>query len=126
MTGLKLLIVDDMPQVRHDLRTVLPLAGEAAGLPIEIVGEAGDGLEAIQQAGALRPQIILMDLEMPQMDGDCATREIKALYPGIKVLVLTVHNTQNDRKKAHQAGADGFIEKGALVTEIINQIQSIA
>ncbi len=124
MGAIRILIVDDMAQVRRDLRTILPLAGEMSGMSIEIAGEATDGYDAIRLAGELRPDVVLMDLSMPRLDGCHATREIKALYPDIKVLVLTVHGAQAARHKAHLAGADGFVEKGAPVSELIHQIQS--
>ena len=99
MTSIRILIVDDMAQVRHDLRTLLPLAGQAAGLQLEIVGEAGNGQEAIQQTTALSPDVTLMDLEMPVMDGYEAARQ-----------------------QALQAGADGFIVKGAPVETLVQAI----
>ena len=122
MGAIRILIVDDMAQVRTDLRTILPLAGEMSALTIEIAGEAADGYDAIRLAGELRPDVVLMDLSMPRLDGYRATQEIKALYPDMKVLVLTVHGAQDARQKARRAGADGFIEKGAPVAEIIHQI----
>ena len=125
MTGLRLLIVDDMPQVRIGLRTILPLAGNALAMPVEIVGEAGDGQEAIQQVEALHPDMVLMDLEMPGMDGYTATQRIKMLYPHTLVLALTVHGDDTSRMKAVEAGVDLFIEKGLPVTEIIREIQAL-
>jgi len=125
MTGLRLLIVDDMPQVRIGLRTILPLAGNALAMPVEIVGEAGNGQEAIQQVEALHPDMVLMDLEMPGMDGYTATQRIKMLYPHILVLALTVHSDDTSRMKAVEAGVDLFIEKGLPVTEIIREIQAL-
>ena len=79
------LIVDDSPNVRQELRTLLPLCGF-----IEIVGEAADGLEAIRLAEALRPHVILIDLEMPVLSGYDATREIKARWPCCRVVALTI------------------------------------
>ena len=125
MTGLRLLIVDDMPQVRVGLRTILPLAGNALAMPVEIVGEAGNGQEAIQQVEALHPDMVLMDLEMPGMDGYTATQRIKMLYPHTLVLALTVHGDDTSRMKAVEAGVDLFIEKGLPVTEIIREIQAL-
>ena len=122
MTSIRVLIVDDMAQVRHDLRTVLPLAGEAAGLQIDVVGEAGDGQEAIRQAEALRPDAVVTDLEMPVMDGYQATHEIKARYPSCRVIALTVHGYEAARQKAIQAGVDVFIEKGAPVETLVRAI----
>jgi DNA-binding NarL/FixJ family response regulator len=122
MQTIRVLIVDDMPQVRQDLRTVLQLAGQQAGTPVEILAEAADGHQAVQQASALRPDVVIMDLEMPVLDGYAATREIKANFPGMGVLVLTVHDDEIDHKKASQAGVDGFIVKGTPVAEIIHQI----
>jgi two-component system, NarL family, response regulator NreC len=124
MSAVRILIVDDTPQVRSDLRTILPLAGELNGLSIEISGEAGDGYDAIRLAGELRPDVVLMDLSMPRLDGYSATQAIKALYPNTKILVLTVNSAQEAQQKAYQAGADGFIEKGAPVSELIHQIKS--
>jgi DNA-binding NarL/FixJ family response regulator len=123
ITGLRLLIVDDMPQVRAGLRTILPLAGVALAFPVEIVGEAGDGQEALQQVEALQPDVVLMDLEMPGMDGYTATQNIKTRHPDTPVVALTVHGDPASRMKAGEAGADLFIEKGVPVTEIIRAIQ---
>ena len=122
MTSIRVLIVDDMAQVRRDLRTVLPLAGQAAGLQIEVVGEAGNGQEAIWQAEALRPDAVVTDLEMPVMDGYQATREIKARYPACRVIALTVHGYEAARQQAIQAGVDVFIVKGAPVETLVQAI----
>jgi DNA-binding NarL/FixJ family response regulator len=123
MNDIRVLIADDMPQVRKDLRTVLLLAGEASGTPIDVLGEAGNGLQAIQKAIDLQPDVILMDLEMPGMDGFMATQEIKAACPATRVLVLTVHGDPQDRSLAFQAGADSFLVKGAPVADIIAEIK---
>ena len=119
MTSIRVLIVDDMAQVRRDLCTVLPLAGQAAGLEIEVVGEAGNGQEAIQQAAALRPDVVLMDLEMPIMSGYEATRQIKAGSPGCRVIALTIHGDETVQQKAIQAGVDDFVVKGAPIASVI-------
>ena len=122
MTNIRVLIVDDMAQVRHDLRTVLPLAGQAAGLQIEVVGEAGNGQEAIWQAEALRPDAVVTDLEMPVMDGYQAIHEIKARYPSCRVIALTVHGYEAAQQQALQAGVDVFIVKGAPVETLVQAI----
>jgi DNA-binding NarL/FixJ family response regulator len=111
-----------MPQVRQDLRTVLPLAGLACGTALEVVGEAANGQEAIQQVEALHPDAVLMDLGMPVMDGWTASRQIKAAHPSIQVIALTVHGDAETREKARQAGVDGFILKGEPVDEILRAI----
>ena len=117
MTELKVLIVDDVAQVRRELSYILPLFGD-----IKIVGEAADGCEAICQAEALKPDVILMDLEMPLMDGYEAAREIKDRYPGCRVIALTVHAYEAAQHKAAQAGVDGFIVKGASVETLVQAI----
>ena len=117
VTGLKVLIVDDVPQVRRELGNILPLVGD-----FEVVGEATHGREAIQQAEALQPQVILMDLEMPVMDGYEATRQIKARYPSCRVIALSVHAYKAAQQKAFQAGVDGFIVKGAPVETLVQAI----
>jgi DNA-binding NarL/FixJ family response regulator len=122
MTSIRVLIVDDMAQVRRDLRTVLPLAGQAAGLQLEIVGEAGNGQEAIQRVSALQPDVVLMDLEMPVMGGYEATRQIKGRWPSCRVIALTVHSYEAARQKAIQAGVDVFIVKGAPVETLVQAI----
>jgi DNA-binding NarL/FixJ family response regulator len=117
LTGRRVLIVDDSPQVRQELRTLLPLAGD-----IEIVGEAADGLEAIRLAQALQPEVVLIDLEMPVLDGYEATRQIKAGSPSCRVVALTVHGYEAARQKAMQAGADLFLVKGAALESLIQAI----
>jgi DNA-binding NarL/FixJ family response regulator len=117
MTGLRVLIVDDAAKVRRELGNILPLVGD-----IEIVGEAANGREALCLVEALRPQVILMDLEMPLMDGYEATRQIKYCYPDCRVIALTVHAYQAARQKAVQAGVDSFIVKGAPVETLVQAI----
>jgi DNA-binding NarL/FixJ family response regulator len=123
MSSIRVLIVDDKTQVRRELGRVLALAGEAAGQPVEVVGEAANGQEAVQQVATLQPDVVLMDLAMPVLDGFAATRAIKAACPAVRVVVLTVLDYRAAGEKAIQAGADDFIEKGASVAEIFQSIK---
>jgi DNA-binding NarL/FixJ family response regulator len=113
----RVLIVDDSPQVRQELQTLLPLAGD-----IEIVGEAADGLEAIRAAQMLQPEVILLDLQMPVMDGYQAARQIKAICPACRVVALTVHSDPASRSQAAEAGVDVFLVKGASVETLVQAI----
>lgn len=117
MAARRLLIVDDISQVRADLRTLLPLAGD-----IEIVGEASNGLEAVRQVDVLHPDVVLMDLEMPVMNGYEATHQIKGQSPACRVIALTVHGYPEALDRAYQAGADAFIVKGAPLASLVQEI----
>jgi DNA-binding NarL/FixJ family response regulator len=116
-TKRRVVIVDDNPQVRKELRTLLPLAGD-----IEVVGEAADGLQAIRLAQALQPEVVLIDLEMPVLDGYEAMRQIKAVLPSCRVVTLTVHGYEAARLRAMEAGADVFLEKGAPLGALVHAI----
>src|SRR3970040_2553974 len=117
MPAIRVLIVDDVDQVRQDLRTLLTLAGN-----IEIVGEAANGLEAVYKVGLLQPEVVLIDLEMPVLDGYEATCQIKTRCPSCRVVALTVHGYDAARHKASQAGVDGFVLKGAPVETLVQAI----
>jgi DNA-binding NarL/FixJ family response regulator len=104
----RVLLVDDMPQVLHDLHQLLELSGL-----VEIVAEAGNGLEAVQLAGDLSPEVVVMDLEMPGLDGGEATRRIKNQSPAVRVIILSVHAGPEEIERARAAGADDFVVKGA-------------
>ena len=114
---IRLLIVDDNKQVRQDLRTLLALSKD-----IEIVGEAANGLEAVDLVELLKPDVVLLDLEMPLMDGYEAAQQIKALAPSLRIITLTVHDYGTAREKALQAGVDSFIVKGIPVEKLIQEI----
>src|SRR4030042_5602403 len=120
---IRLLIVDDLPQVRYGLAIALELASKAARTRINIIGEAQNGKEAVEQAKALEPDVVLMDLEMPVLDGYTATQCIKAQDPSIYVVALTIHGDSASRQKAAQAGADTFIEKGIPLSELVQIIE---
>ena len=112
--AIQLLIVDDRAVVRKELRHLLELTGRVA-----VIGEAGDGWEAVRLARALKPDIVLMDLEMPGLDGFEATRQIKTLRLASAVIVFTVYGDPASRQRALEAGADAFIVKGAGLDELL-------
>jgi DNA-binding NarL/FixJ family response regulator len=126
MAGTRVLIVDDMAQVRQDLGTALLVAAATAGASIAIAGEAGNGVEAVEQVRALKPDVVVMDLEMPVMDGYSAARLIKRIDPNIRIVALTVHGSRGAHEKALQSGMDAVIIKGAPLAEIIRSIASPA
>jgi DNA-binding NarL/FixJ family response regulator len=113
----RVLLVDDMPQVRHDLRQLLELTGQ-----IEIIAEARDGAQAVRLAAELAPDVIVMDLEMPNMDGYEATRRIKQRQPALRVVILSVHAGQLEQERARAAGAEAFVMKGANYEVLVNAI----
>ena len=113
----RVMIVDDKEQVRKDLRTVLTLSAD-----IEILGEATNGLEAIRLVEVLQPDVVLLDLEMPVMDGYETARAIKSFSPSCRVIILTVHDYPAARYKALQAGVDSFVVKGSSVEQLIQAI----
>ncbi len=121
MKAIRVLIVDDMPQVRRELRTLLPLLDD-----IEIVGEAGDGQSAIEAAAALQPDAILIDVEMPILDGLEATRRIKQASPATRIIILSIHNDATVRAQARSAGADDFVDKGASLNTLLQAIKTIS
>ncbi len=106
MTSIRILIVDDHDVIRSGLRRVLMVNRD-----LEQVGEATNGIEAVQMAGLYQPDVILMDLMMPEMDGITATREIHEKYPPTKVIVLTSFSEANLVQGAIQAGASGYLQK---------------
>ena len=118
MADIRVLIVDDIPQVRHELHTLLHLSG-----CVQVIGEAADGTEAVRLVTQLEPDAVLMDLEMPVMDGYEAARRIKNVFPNCRVIALSIHEDAASRQKARQAGADAFIPKGASSHELLDAIR---
>jgi len=114
---IKLLIVDDMPQVRQDLRQLLELTGF-----FQIVAEAGDGLEAVHQAEKFSPDAIVMDLEMPGVDGYEALHLIKTQNPTIRVIIFSTYAGPEEKKRSLLAGADDFVMKGDRYEILVNAI----
>ena len=114
------LLVDDHAVVRAGLRALLEASGTA-----EVVGEASSGEEAVRKARILEPDIVVMDLAMPGMDGVQATRRIAALGIETKVLVLTVHDEDEFLLPALDAGAAGFLSKSAADTDLMGAIEAV-
>ena len=111
----KVLIADDNERTRNGLRALLAMRQE-----IEIVGEAADGQQAVQMVREYQPDVVLMDAQMPQMDGLEATRQIKARWPEVRVVVVTMYVSR--RAKAQAAGVDLFLRKGGPVEELLSAI----
>ena len=116
----RILIVDNHPAIREGLRSILYIHPN-----FNIVGEAADGMEALNSVDRLRPDLILMDLSMPRMDGITATREIKKKWPGTKILAFTSHNAPEYRTAVLKAGADGYLSKDSSRAELIQFIEDI-
>ena len=121
MKTTRILIVDDVSQVRRELCTLLPLLDD-----IEIVGEAENGQSAIELADTLQPDVVLMDVDMPIVDGIAATRSIKQANPATRIIVLSIHNDEAVRAQARSAGADDFVDKGAPLAALLQAIKTIS
>lgn len=117
MVTQRILIVDDIQHVRLDLHTLLDLVDN-----LEVVGEASNGDEAVFQAARLQPDVILMDLEMPFMNGYEATRQIKEQLPACRVIALTMYGYTEARQHANLAGIDAFFVKGEPLTNLVKEI----
>ena len=121
MNMIKVLIVDDHAVLRDGIRAMLGAYDE-----INIVGEASDGLEAIKKSLELMPDVVLMDIAMPGMDGLEATRRIKKKSPRVKVLVLTQYDDRQYILSAIKAGVDGYLPKRAVGSELISAIRVVS
>jgi DNA-binding NarL/FixJ family response regulator len=117
---IKILIADDHAIVRAGLRALI-----SAELTMELVGEATGGYEAIELIEKTMPDVVLLDLSMPDLDGIAVTRQIKAKHPQLHVLMLTIHEDQALLKAALKAGAAGYILKHAAEAELISAIHII-
>ena len=121
MGPIRLLIADDHPVVRDGLRAML-----ATQPDMELVGEAATGTEAVTQARALRPDVVLMDLQMPGLDGPGAIATLREQAPEVRVLVLTTYGTDADITCAVDAGATGYLLKDAPREQLFGAIRAAA
>ncbi len=119
-TAKKVLLAEDHTILREGLRMLL-----TSNPNLEVIGEAQDGLEAVRLAESLKPDLILMDLSMPRMNGMGAIQEIKRHMPQIKILALTVHKTEEYILATLKAGADGYVIKDATHNELMLAIQCL-
>lgn len=117
---IRILLADDHPVVRDGLVAILSTQPDFA-----IVGEAGDGLEAVNLAQTLRPDVILLDLEMPELDGVQSLQRIRAHNPDARVIVFTAFDTDERILTAVQAGAQGYLLKGAPRRELFNAVRVV-
>lgn len=117
---IRILIVDDREVVRAELHRALELLES-----VTVVGEGVDGWDALRQAKALSPDIVLMDLEMPGLNGFEATRQIKALNLARRVIALSVYSDAFNQQKAKEAGADAFIVKGTDLRTMLDLFEQL-
>jgi DNA-binding NarL/FixJ family response regulator len=118
---IRVLIADDHTLVRAGIRLLLETAPD-----VRVVGEASDGSEAIRLARELRPNLVLMDIAMPNMDGLEATREIKRELPEVQILALTMHEGEDYFFKILAAGAGGYVLKRAAANDLLTAVRTVA
>jgi DNA-binding NarL/FixJ family response regulator len=116
----RVLIVDDHALYRQGLRSMFDLEHD-----VEVVGEASDGTEAIEQVEALQPDIVLMDINMPGMDGMQATRKLADDYPGILIIILTMFKGEEHLREARRAGASAYVLKDAGSEVLLRTIRDV-
>lgn len=118
--GVKVLLVDDHAMFRAGVKSLLAFNHE-----FEVVGEADSGQQALDKVKELRPEIVIMDIAMPGMDGLSATRLIKELHPDVKILLLSQHENREYILPALKMGASGYVLKRAAADELIQAVKSI-
>ena len=121
MSAVRVLLVDDQALFREALGTLLDARPE-----VEVVGEAGDGHQALERAAALAPDVVLMDLHMPVLDGIAATRRLRVEQPGVRVLALTTFDDDEDVFAALRAGALGYLLKDVSADRLVEAVQAAA
>ena len=121
MTPVRVLLVDDQALFREALATLLAVRDE-----VEVVGEAADGAEALDRAAALHPDVVLMDLRMPRLDGIAATRRLRAAQPDVRVLALTTFDTDEEVFAALRAGAVGYLLKDVSSQRLVEAVLAAA
>jgi len=121
MEKIRILIVDDYPVIREGLRTML-----STYQTVEIVGEAADGAEAVAMVAEKKPNVVLMDIRMPNMDGIEATRRIKDKHPSISVIVLTIYDNDAYVIDAVRAGASGYLLKDTSRELLLHTIRTVS
>ncbi len=119
-TPVRILLADDHPVVRDGLRAMLGTQPD-----FQIVGEAASGVEAVQRAGQLQPDVILLDLEMPDFDGVTALEKIRAANPAARIIILTAYDEDERIVSAVIAGAQGYLLKGAPREDIFKAIRVV-
>ena len=117
---LRVLIADDHRLFAEALEAIL-----AADDRIEVVGQAGDGGQAVELARKLDPDVVLMDVSMPVLDGFQATRKIRAETEGVRVLMLTGSNSRADVDRSREAGASGYVTKDRIASELVSAIVEV-
>lgn len=115
----RLLLVEDHVLVRQSIRAFLE------GANFEVVGEASSGAEAVQLATDLQPDLIIMDVHLPEMSGIEATRRIRRVLPDVRVVALTAYNEKAYQRAFSEAGADGFVLKTSEFSELLKVIQTV-
>ena len=117
---LRVLVVDDHALFRRGLQMVLKQEPD-----LDVVGEAGDGMEAVEKAQEMMPDVILMDVRMPGQSGIQATRQIKELLPHVKILMLTISDEEADLYDAIKAGASGYLLKEISIEDVAEAVRSV-
>jgi DNA-binding NarL/FixJ family response regulator len=118
---IRILLADDQPTVRKGLRMRLSVEPE-----LDVVGEAADGASAVSLAKDLAPDVVLMDVEMPGLDGISATEQLRQEAPNCSVIVLTIHDDARTRERAHNAGAAAFVAKQEIDRSLLDAIRTAA
>jgi DNA-binding NarL/FixJ family response regulator len=120
MVKIRVLIADDHALVREGIAAFLRLSDE-----IEVIGEASDGLEAIEKAKKFKPDVVLMDIAMPRLGGLEATIELKKIMPDIKILILTQYDDKEYISRFLKAGVSGYLLKRAVGSDLISAIKAV-
>ena len=123
--GIRLLLVDDHSLFREGVPTILSAQGDIQG-DIEVVGEATNGFEALERTKELMPDLILMDINMPEYNGLEATRLIKNVMPHVKIVMLTVHDEDEKVFEAIKSGAQGYLLKNIRSRDLLELMRGVA